>query len=106
MKSEQVLEVVLNSGHKMPMLGFGTGTVPLPPSYELIPAFINAIQAGYRHFDTAAYYGSEEPLGQAIVQALEQGLIKDRSEIFVTTKLWCTEAHPGLVLPALKSSLE
>ncbi|KAK7314706.1 hypothetical protein VNO77_33233 [Canavalia gladiata] len=106
MKSKSIPEVVLNSGHKMPMLGFGTGTVPLPPPHELIPAFIEAIQTGYRHFDTAAYYGSEEPLGQAIAQALDQGLIKTRSEIFVTTKLWCTDAHPGLVLPALKTSLQ
>ncbi|XP_039683025.1 protein REDOX 2 [Medicago truncatula] len=72
METKSIPEVVLNSGHKMPMLGFGTGTVPLPPHHELIPAFINAIKVGYRHFDTAAYYGSEESLGQAIAQALEQ----------------------------------
>jgi len=99
-------EVVLNSGQKMPILGFGTGTVPLPPPEVLIPAFTEAIKAGYRHFDSAAYYASEEPLGKAIAQALDQGLIKSRNEIFVTTKLWCTEAHPGHVLPALKSSLQ
>ncbi|CAL5184851.1 unnamed protein product [Lathyrus oleraceus] len=106
MESKSIPEVLLNSGHKMPMLGFGTGTVPLPPSYELIPAFINAIKVGYRHFDTAAYYGSEESLGQAITQALEQGLIKSRNELFVTTKLWCTDSHPGLVLSALENSLK
>ncbi|XP_027357344.1 methylecgonone reductase-like [Abrus precatorius] len=106
MKPDIVPEVVLNSGHKMPMLGFGTGTVPLPPPHELINAFTEAIQVGYRHFDTAAYYGSEETLGKAIALALEQGLIQSRSEIFVTTKLWCIDAHPGLVVPALKSSLE
>lgn len=106
METKSIPEVVLNSGHKMRMLGFGTGTVPLPPHHELIPAFINAIKVGYRHFDTAAYYGSEEPLGQTIAQALEQGLIENRSDIFITTKLWCTEAHPGLVLPALKNSLK
>lgn len=106
MDPKSVPNVVLNSGYKMPMIGFGTGTVPLPPSHELIPAFISAIQAGYRHFDTATYYGSEEPLGQAIALALDQGLIKDRSEVFITTKLWCTDAHPGLVLPALKASLK
>ncbi|XP_004513334.1 methylecgonone reductase-like [Cicer arietinum] len=106
MESISIPKVVLNSGHKMPTLGFGTGTVPLPSFEELIPSFINAIKIGYRHFDTAAYYGSEEPLGHAIAQALEQGLIKDRSEIFVTTKLWCTDAHPGFVVPALKNSLK
>ena len=106
MEPNLIPEVVLNSGHKMPMIGFGTAAIPLPPSHELIPAFIAAIKAGYRHFDTAAYYGSEEPLGKAIAQALEHGLIKSRSDIFVTTKLWCTDAHPGLVVPALKRSLE
>jgi len=106
MEAKTIPEVVLNSGHKIPNLGFGTGTVPLPPPDVLIPAFIEAIKVGYRHFDTAAYYGSEGPLGEAIAQALDQGLIKNRSELFITTKLWCTEAHPGLVLPALKSSLQ
>ncbi|MED6108947.1 hypothetical protein PIB30_029046 [Stylosanthes scabra] len=106
MDSNEVPEVVLNSGKKMPMIGLGTGTVPLPPSHELIPAFIAAIEAGYRHFDTAAYYGSEGPLGEAIAHAIEKGILKSRSDIFVTSKLWCTHAHPGLVLPALKKSLE
>ncbi|XP_014509329.1 methylecgonone reductase-like [Vigna radiata var. radiata] len=106
MEAKTIPEVVLNSGHKMPNLGFGTGTLPLPPSHVLIPAFIEAIKVGYRHFDTAAVYGSEEPLGEAIAQALDQGLIKSRSELFVTSKLYCNEAHPGLVLPALKSSLQ
>ncbi|KAL4316610.1 hypothetical protein AHAS_Ahas15G0302300 [Arachis hypogaea] len=90
----------------MPMIGFGTGTVPLPPSHELIPAFIAAIEAGYRHFDTAAYYGSEGPLGEAIARAIQKGVLKSRTDIFVTSKLWCTDAHPGLVLPALKKSLQ
>ncbi|CAL0332601.1 unnamed protein product [Lupinus luteus] len=101
-----VPNVVLNSGHKMPMIGYGTGVVPLPPNHELLTVFIAAIEAGYRHFDTAAYYGSEEALGQAIAQALQQGRIKSRTELFVTTKLWCTSTHPGLVVPALKKSLE
>ncbi|KAK7291333.1 hypothetical protein RIF29_06390 [Crotalaria pallida] len=105
---EQIIvpNVVLNSGHKIPNIGYGTGTVPLPPYEELFSAFTEAIQVGYRHFDTAAYYGSEEALGHAIAHALEQGVIKSRSEIFVTTKLWCTDANPGLVIPALKKSLE
>lgn len=106
MEPKVVPEVVLNSGHKMPMLAFGTGAKPLPPNDELIPVFIAAIQAGYRHFDTAALYGSEEALGLAIAQAQHQGLIKNRGEVFVTTKLWCTDAHPDLVLPALKDSLQ
>ncbi|CAJ1952178.1 unnamed protein product [Sphenostylis stenocarpa] len=90
----------------MPMLGFGTAAIPLPPNDELIPVFIAAIEAGYRHFDTATLYGSEEALGLALAQAQRQGLIKNRRDIFVTTKLWCSDAHPDLVLPALKKSLQ
>ncbi|KAL1356976.1 hypothetical protein HN51_008980 [Arachis hypogaea] len=106
MDRNEVPQVLLDSGKKMPMIGFGTGTVPLPPSHELIPAFIAAIEAGYRHFDTAAYYGSEGPLGEAIALAIQKGLLKSRTDIFVTSKLWCTDAHPGLVLPALNKSLQ
>ncbi|TKY44858.1 Methylecgonone reductase [Spatholobus suberectus] len=106
MEPKAVPEVVLNSGHSMPMLGFGTAASPLPPHDELVPVFVAAIEAGYCHFDTAALYGSEESLGLALAQAQRQGLIKNRSEIFVTTKLWCTDAHPDLVLPALKKSLQ
>ncbi|KAJ7970217.1 methylecgonone reductase-like [Quillaja saponaria] len=99
-------KVELNSGHMMPMLALGTGVHPLPPPHILTPIFIDAIRVGYRHFDTAAVYGSEIPVGQAIAQALEQGLVKSRNEFFVTTKLWCSHAHHDLVLPAIKNSLQ
>jgi diketogulonate reductase-like aldo/keto reductase len=102
MEQKEIPEVILNSGHIMPMLAFGTAALPLRPNDELIAA----IETGYRHFDTAAMYGSEEAVGQAIAQAQKQGLIKNRDEIFVTTKLWCTDAHHDLVLPALKNSLQ
>ncbi|CAJ2679435.1 unnamed protein product [Trifolium pratense] len=61
---------------------------------------------GYRHFDTAAFYNTEEPLGQAVSKALELGLVKNRDELFITSKLWCTDAHHDLVLPALKTTLK
>uniref|UniRef100_A0A151UHF3 NAD(P)H-dependent oxidoreductase 1 n=1 Tax=Cajanus cajan TaxID=3821 RepID=A0A151UHF3_CAJCA len=87
-------------------LAFGTAAVPLPPHDELVSVFIAAIEAGYRHFDTATLYGSEDALGLALAHAQRQGLIHNRGEVFVTTKLWCSDAHPGLVLPALKKSLK
>ncbi|KAF8008479.1 hypothetical protein BT93_K2220 [Corymbia citriodora subsp. variegata] len=90
----------------MPLIGFGTFTIPLPPPDVLTSIFLEAIKVGYRHFDTAACYGSEEALGQAVAEALDQGLIESRSHIFITTKLWCTDSHPDLVLPALKKSLQ
>ncbi|OMO54964.1 Aldo/keto reductase [Corchorus olitorius] len=58
------------------------------------------------HFDTAFIYKTEQPLGEAIVQAISVGLIKSREELFITSNLWCSDAHGGLVLPALRRSLE
>ncbi|CAN1151320.1 Non-functional NADPH-dependent codeinone reductase 2 [Linum perenne] len=82
----------------MPLLGMGTATSPLS-------AVVHAIELGYRHFDTATLYQTEEPLGEAIAEAIELGLIKSRDELFVTSKLWCSDAHPDLVLLALQKSL-
>ncbi|KAK3415004.1 hypothetical protein EUGRSUZ_H00577 [Eucalyptus grandis] len=100
------MDAVLSSGHRMPLIGFGTFASPLPPLDVLTSIFLEAIEVGYRHFDTAACYGSEEALGRAVAEALDRGLIESRSHIFITTKLWCTDTHPDLVLPALKKSLQ
>ncbi|CAK8576685.1 unnamed protein product [Lathyrus sativus] len=100
MAANSVPDVVLNSGEKMPAIGYGTGTPP-PPE-----ALIDAIKIGYRHFDTAAFYNTEQLLGQAVSKALEEGLVKSRDELFITSKLWCTDAHHDLVLPALKTTLK
>ncbi|KAJ4835816.1 hypothetical protein Tsubulata_031356 [Turnera subulata] len=107
MGKEQIIpQVVLSSGHKMPLIGLGSGAVPLPPPEILIPIFLDAVEVGYRHFDTASFYGSEEALGGAVKEAIERGLIKGREELFITSKLWCTENQPGLVLPSLKNTLK
>ncbi|KAL3724880.1 hypothetical protein ACJRO7_029966 [Eucalyptus globulus] len=91
-----VPEVVLSSGERMPLIGKGSGGSPLPPLDVLISILMEAIKVGYHHFDTAALYGSEEALGQAVAEALDQGLVKSRNQIFITTKLWCTNTHPDL----------
>lgn len=106
MKKTEIPEVLLSSGHKMPLIGMGTVAVPLPPSEILVPVFINAIESGYRHFDSATLYGSEESLGQAVAEALDRGLLSSREDLFITSKLWCPDAHHDLVLPALKKSLQ
>ncbi|XVE92513.1 hypothetical protein REPUB_Repub01dG0103800 [Reevesia pubescens] len=95
------------SGRRMPVLGFGTASDPVEGS-ELVRklAILQAIKLGYRHFDTASYYGTEQPLGEAIIEAIALGLIKSRGELFITSKLWCNDAHGELVLPALRRSLE
>ncbi|MQI72064.1 aldo/keto reductase, partial [Escherichia coli] len=68
-------------------------------------AIIEAIKQGYRHFDTAAAYGSEQVLGEALKEARELGLVT-RQQLFVTSKLWVTDNHPHLVVPALRKSLQ
>ncbi|XP_042501615.1 protein REDOX 2-like [Macadamia integrifolia] len=106
MGTEMIPEVVLNSGHRMPVIGFGTVCDPLPPLNLLTSTLLEAIEVGYRQFDTASFYQTEEGVGQAIAKALEQGLIKNRSDVFVTSKLWCSDADHDLILPALKETLQ
>lgn len=98
--------VLKSSGRKIPLLGFGTAAFPSVDHEVVKAAVLEAIKLGYRHFDTATLYYSEEPIGEAIAEAVSQGLIKSREDLFITTKLWCSDAHPGLVLPALKNSLK
>uniref|UniRef100_M1D2A2 Chalcone reductase n=1 Tax=Solanum tuberosum TaxID=4113 RepID=M1D2A2_SOLTU len=103
-KVVHVPEVVLNSGYKMPLLGMGTAACPMPID-DLTSILVDAMETGYRHFDTAALYGSEEAVGRAVAEAIERGITKSRQQVFITSKLWCTDAHPQLVLPALKNTL-
>lgn len=94
----------LNSGHDMPVVALGTFEFGFDPE-KAKAAFLEAIGIGYRHFDTAAQYGSESALGDAVAEAVRLGLIKSRADVFVTTKLWCTDNHPESVIPAIKTSL-
>ncbi|KAL1541974.1 3''-deamino-3''-oxonicotianamine reductase [Salvia divinorum] len=98
-------EILLNSGHKMPALGFGTAALPAPTLGELTAILVDAIAAGYRHIDTAAMYGQEEAIGRAVAEAVERGLIESRGEVFVTSKLNVNDNHRDQVLPALKETL-
>ncbi|XVE84985.1 hypothetical protein DITRI_Ditri17bG0055700 [Diplodiscus trichospermus] len=100
-------EYVLRGGQRMPVLGLGTASDPIEGSELVIKlAVLQAIKLGYRHFDTASLYGTEQPLGEAIIEAISLGLIKSRNEVSITSKLWCSDAHGELVLPALRTSLQ
>ncbi|KAK1683478.1 hypothetical protein QYE76_044326 [Lolium multiflorum] len=102
-----VPEVALRSGNARPMpaIGMGTAKFPLVPETAM-DAVLAAVELGYRHFDTASMYGTELLLGDALAEALRRGLVASREEVFVTTKLWCTQCHPHLVLPSLRESLQ
>ncbi len=75
----QVPTIRLNSGVEIPQFGFGTWQVPAEETAQTVRA---ALDAGYRHIDTAQMYGNEEGVGQALA---ESGLSRD--EVFLTTKL-------------------
>ncbi|KAJ6919093.1 hypothetical protein NC651_013142 [Populus alba x Populus x berolinensis] len=91
----------------IPLLGYGTAEYPFGASMETMKeSILHAIELGYRHFDSASLYQSEVPLGEAISDALRIGLIKSRDELFITSKLWCSDGHKDLVLPALQKTLE
>src|SRR3954469_3939141 len=82
---EAMQKVVLNNGLEMPILGFGV--FQMTDLAECERCAVDAIQAGYRLIDTAASYGNEEAVGKAIGRC---GV--PRRELFVTTKLWVTDA--------------
>ncbi|KAI3467939.1 hypothetical protein Pfo_024602 [Paulownia fortunei] len=90
----------------MPVIGMGTSSYPPADIDTTKTAILEAIKAGYRHFDTAFAYGSEKPLGEAIAEALRLGLIESREELFITTKLWASFAEPTQIVPACKMSLQ
>lgn len=97
--------VLASSGRRMPVLGFGTASSPPIGPQVTKTAILQAIELGYRHFDTATLYRTEQPLGEAITEAISVGLIKSRDDLFITSKLWCSDAHGELVLPALHKTL-
>ena len=71
--------LLLNDGNRMPQIGLGTW--PLSDA-EVAPVIVTAVQAGYRHIDTAYRYGNERGVGQGI---RDSGL--RREDLFITTKL-------------------
>ncbi|RWW67780.1 hypothetical protein BHE74_00024742 [Ensete ventricosum] len=99
-------EVVLSStspatgARAISVLAMGTGlahfTTEQRPATK--HAILRAIELGYRHFDTAASYQSEDVLGEAIAEALQASVIHSRAELFITSKIWCADAHRDLVL--------
>lgn len=75
--------LTLNNGVEIPALGFGV--FQTPPD-EIRSAVEAALAAGYRHIDTAAAYGNERQVGEAV---LKSGV--DRSDVFLETKIWISD---------------
>ncbi len=76
---------MLNNGIKMPMEGFGVFQVR--DKEECKRSVLDAIKAGYRLIDTAASYTNEDAVGEAVKEAVTQGICT-REELFITSKMW------------------
>jgi 2,5-diketo-D-gluconate reductase A len=97
-QTSSVPTLPLNTGARIPQLGFGVFQVPPDETVEPV---VTAIQAGYRSIDTAAAYRNEEGVGRAIRDA---GVPRD--ELFITTKLWNSDQGYESALTAFDQSLE
>jgi diketogulonate reductase-like aldo/keto reductase len=91
--------VALHGTVQIPLLGFGTFRVR--DGQDVEEAVATALDLGYRHIDTAVIYRNEEGVGRAVAAS---GI--DRSEIFVTTKVWNSDQGHEPTLRAIDASLE
>lgn len=91
--------VTLNNGVAMPILGYGV--FQIPDLKECERSVAAALQVGYRLIDTAASYGNEEAVGTAIRQS---GIPRD--QLFITTKLWVSDAGYDRAKKAFERSLQ
>ena len=102
MKNGQVLNkmkhYILNNGVEIPAVAFGTYKAADGKSADVIRT---AIEAGYRYFDTASFYGTETYLAEAV---RESGIARD--EIFIASKLWKTEMGYDNVKSAFRRTLD
>ena len=90
--------IELHDGIEIPQLGFGVFQVAPDDTQGVVE---EALEAGYRHIDTAAAYRNEAGVGAAIAAS---GIA--REDIFVTTKLWNSQQGYGSTLEAFETSVE
>lgn len=90
-------DLKLSNGVTIPGLGYGTYQTPPEDAYR---AVTDVLAVGYRHIDTAALYGNESGVGQAVK---DSGL--KREEVFITSKLWNTERGYDKAMAAFEKTL-
>jgi 2,5-diketo-D-gluconate reductase B len=93
----QTTETIEVQGTRVPVLGFGTWQIEGRAATEGVR---DALEIGYRHIDTARAYGNEAEVGEGIAQS---GV--DRSEIFLTTKIFPGDFEPEGIKAAAEDSL-
>lgn len=92
-----VPQISLTETVAIPQIGFGVFQVPPAETKE---AVLHALDAGYRHLDTAKIYRNEEGVGAALAET-----DLDRDDVFVTTKLWNTDQGYDSTLRAFETSM-
>ena len=95
-KVDDMDTITLNNGIGMPALGLGVFQTPPDETRDAVRA---ALDSGYRHIDTAAAYGNERQVGEAVANS---GL--ERSEVFLETKVWISDYGYDETLNAFKKS--
>ncbi len=96
-------DITLNNGVKIPKVGFGTAAIGSWQQDDdyVKNVIISAIEAGYRHIDTASLYGNERSVGRAIK---ESGI--PREECFITSKVWDNEQGTKATIAAFENTLK
>ena len=88
---------------KMPIIGYGTW---LSKKGEVYEGTKSALKLGYRHIDEAWVYMNEQEVGRAITEALADGTVASRDELWVTSKLWQCHHRPELVKEGCLDSMK
>ncbi len=88
----------LNTGYRMPMIGYGVYQIP---PRECTRCVLDALEVGYRHIDTAQAYFNEAEVGEAIATS---GI--PREDIFLTTKVWISNAGEEKAYASILESLK
>jgi len=96
-------EILFHDGNTIPQVGFGTAAIGdmHQDDEHVTHTVLTALNAGYRHIDTASFYGNERSVGAAIKAS---GIPRD--ELFITTKVWDTQQGFDSTLKACNESLD
>lgn len=100
-KEPKMQFVTFNDGNKMPILGYGVYQISPEQTQQCVE---DAISVGYRSIDTAQAYRNEQGVGNAVQTAIKGGV--KREDLFITTKIWASNATESGVLRSFDASMK
>lgn len=100
-KEPKMQFITFNDGNKMPILGYGVYQIPPEQTQKCVE---DAISVGYRSIDTAQAYRNEQGVGNAVQTAIKGGV--KREDLFITTKIWVSNATESGVLRSFDASMK